>query len=95
MNGSERKLRDIVVDGLAPRLRALGLAREAVDDDLDLFASGVLDSLSLIDLLMSVEQRLGQTLDFESLDFTRLVSLGALVEQLQRLRGAGKVGYAA
>lgn len=94
MNGSEKELRDIVMDGLAPRLRLLGVAREAVDDDLDLFASGVLDSLSLIDLLMGVEQRLGRTLDFESLDFTRLVTLGVLVDQLHRLRDAAKVEHA-
>jgi acyl carrier protein len=95
MNESERELREVVVDGLASRLRLLGVAREAVDDDLDLFASGILDSLSLIDLLMSVEQRLGQTLDFESMDFTRLVTLGVLVEQLHRLLDTAKVGYAA
>lgn len=41
MNVSEKELRDAVMDGLAPRLRILGVAREAVDDDLDLFVSGV------------------------------------------------------
>lgn len=95
MSMDEKELRDLVMDGLAPRLRLLGMAREAVDDDLDLFDSGVLDSLSLIDLLLSVEQRLGHLLDFEALDFTRLVSLGVLVDQLYRLQDTAEVEYAA
>lgn len=85
MSASEKTLRDIVMEGLAPRLRVLGMEPEVVGDDLDLFESGVLDSLSLIDLLMSVEQLLGRTLDFESLDFTHMVTLGVLVDQLNRL----------
>lgn len=87
---NEKELREIIIDELLPRFRMLDMAREDVDDALDLFESGVLDSLSLIDLLMSVELRLGCTLDFASLDFTRLVTMGVLVDQLYGLQNTAK-----
>lgn len=75
-------IREVVVAGLADRARQAGRDPGEITDDTDVLASGLIDSLAFVDLLMAVEERLGVPLALERLDFEAMDSLRALVEQL-------------
>ena len=70
-------------------LRLVGVEIDEVDSNFDLIGSGLLDSVSFVDLLMQVEQALGQPIDLAALDFTQLSTLDGLVEQLYRQQTFG------
>ena len=58
-----------------------------VDEDLDLFATGLLDSLGLLELVSAIEQRFGVAIDFADLDldqFSRISDFAALVTRPTR-----------
>lgn len=46
-------------------------ARE-LDDGIDLFAAGLLDSLGLLEMVSAIEQRFNVTIDFSELDLDQL-----------------------
>lgn len=64
--------------------RQLGIPRP--DADTDLLAGGVLDSLSLLDLLAEVEASLGVAIDLASLELTDLESVNSLADLVERNR---------
>jgi len=70
---------------LAPLLERAGISPSEVDSSFDMFGSGVVDSLELVDLFAKVEQSLGAELSFEDLDFDRLVDLGSSVAEIARI----------
>lgn len=84
------EVRVAVLEALEGRLQAAGLDIDEIDGNFDLFGSGFLDSLGFVDLLMNVEQKLGQSLELDELDFGNLETLDALVEQLQGLTSVGE-----
>jgi len=73
---SPEQVRRHVVAQVAEGLEAHGLDPETVPNDLDLFAAGVVDSFGLLELIVSLEERFGATLDFEELDVDDLTVLG-------------------
>lgn len=52
--------------------------------DADLLASGVLDSLALVELLMQLEQRYGLQISLEKLDFENFRSVAAIASFVAR-----------
>lgn len=62
----------------------LGIPRP--DVDADLLADGVLDSLSLLDLLAEIEATLGVAIDLASLELTDLESVNSLADLVERNR---------
>ncbi|UGS37757.1 acyl carrier protein [Capillimicrobium parvum] len=71
-----RALLEACGDGLA----AVGLTPETAGDDLDLREAGIVDSLGFVELVVTLEERLGIELDLDRLDPERLTVVGALVE---------------
>jgi len=72
---------DAVEAGIREILRETASV-EVPSADFDLLESGVLDSLTFVDLVFQIEQRFGVTLDIETLDLESLrtvASLGAAV----------------
>jgi acyl carrier protein len=64
-------------------LRALLLEHlhvEVPSADTDLFESGALDSLRLVDLLLVIEQRFGRRISIESVEIDNLRSLSRLAQ---------------
>ncbi len=58
-----------------------------VDDDVDLFGAGLLDSLGLLELISAIEQRFDVVLDLSGIDFEQVSRIGdfaALVERSAR-----------
>lgn len=63
---------------------ATELSIEIPEDDTDLLDSGLIDSLTMVDLLAHLENRYGFTVDMDSLDiefFRTLKSIAAYVQQ--------------
>ncbi|MEM7326805.1 MAG: phosphopantetheine-binding protein [Actinomycetota bacterium] len=63
---------------------ALGVPRPEIETDL--LAEGVLDSLSLLDLLAEIESTLGVVIDLAALELTDLESVKTLAELVERNR---------
>jgi acyl carrier protein len=56
----------------------------AFDSETDLFETGLLDSLSLIQFITSIEQRYRIALNFKDISFGNFRSLNSLLQLLQR-----------
>jgi acyl carrier protein len=65
---------------LSEPLENAGLDPRALDDDLDLHASGVIDSLGLIEVIGEIEARFDLEIDFEELDPDQLTVVGPFCE---------------
>lgn len=59
--------------------------------DADLLASGVLDSLALVELLVQLEARYGIQISLERLDFDDFRSVATIAAFVARERGTAKV----
>lgn len=70
------EVRAVVLDELAEPIAGLGVAPEEMPDDFDLLTSGLIDSLGLMELIASVNERLGLDIDYEDLDPEGLTVLG-------------------
>ncbi len=62
--GSE-KIDELIMQRIAKRLQRLGMQDREVTADLDLVRSGLLDSLSFVDLIADLEQASGRQVDLE------------------------------
>jgi acyl carrier protein len=79
-------IRRAVVEALSPRAREIGMAPEDIGGDFDILGSGIVDSLGFVELLLAVEEALGQPVELERLSFGELTSLNGLVEQIHGLQ---------
>lgn len=81
------KERALAADGVMERLRMLFAAQfhaEVTDNDADLLASGLLDSLRLVELLLHIEDEFAVRVPLEAVeldDLRTLRRLAALVER--------------
>jgi acyl carrier protein len=64
-------------------MKDLGL--DVIDDHMDLFDEGVLDSLTFIELLARLEETIGMAIRFESLDLDRFRSVPAIAALMSTL----------
>jgi len=85
-NPSAGEIHRVVIEAVQESLHASGTKTPSnLDGTFGLFTSGNLDSLGFVKLLMSIEQKLGQGLDLQSIDFNNVETLDALVIQLNRV----------
>lgn len=75
---SAQAVRDLIVARYADSLAAVGVAADEVPDELDLRDAGVIDSLGFLELVVTLEDQLGASLDFETLDPDLLTTVGPL-----------------
>jgi len=69
-------------------VRRAAQSAHTVDDDVDLFGAGLLDSLGLLELISAIEQRFDVVLDLSDLDFEQISRIGdfaALVGRSARM----------
>jgi acyl carrier protein len=87
-------IRAMILAAAGPVIADSGSAIEDVPDDLDLRASGMIDSLGFIELVTTIEDELGIELDFEGLDPEQITTLGPLARHVhaQMLAGRGETG---
>lgn len=72
------EFRSLVVSQLSAQLPEQVRAIEALKDDDDLLASGLVDSYALIDLCLALEDQTGATIDIGTLEPEQFGSIGAL-----------------
>jgi acyl carrier protein len=63
---------------------------EISDPELDLLEAGIVDSLAVVGLIAGLEERLGVSVDFDTLELEDLRSLEAISALLARLISAGE-----
>jgi acyl carrier protein len=83
-------LRETVLEALAQPLGGLGIGVDGIEGDFRLFGSGALDSLGLVEVLVSIQEKLGRPLEFDELDFNQLDTIDDLVLQLTALTNGVK-----
>ena len=83
MSVTAREVRSFVLENLSDRLGAVGLTPEEVPDDFDLLGTGVIDSLGILEIVASLEERFGLQVDFEQLDPERLTVIGPFSEYVE------------
>jgi acyl carrier protein len=71
-------VRTKVLDFCGSALAAYGIDPGAAGDDLDLRASGAIDSLGFVELVVALEETFGIELELEDLDPEELTVLGPL-----------------
>lgn len=64
---SEAGARSLVREILARHCERFGVSFENVGDDDDLYASGIIDSYGLVDLLSELESRTGAVIEFQAI----------------------------
>jgi acyl carrier protein len=82
----------LYLGGTFRQLIADRLAMEVASDDTDLLAEGVLDSVTLVQLIMHLEQTFDirvELADLEIDDLRSVRSIAALVEKLRESQHAG------
>ena len=57
---------DVIREQVQSRLKDMGLDSSILDGKMDLLQSGIYDSMSFIDMLTAVEERIGTRLDLEN-----------------------------
>ncbi len=71
-----------ILDFCGSALAAYGIDPGAASDDLDLRASGAIDSLGFVELVVALEETFGIELELEDVDPEKLTVLGPLSEQV-------------
>ena len=94
---SADRARLVILSECAPALLAYGHTPEALPDDFDLRANGIIDSLGFLEVVVALERVLGFELDFEDLDPDDLTVVGPLsryVAEQSHARAAASNGVA-
>lgn len=78
------RIRSVIEAILEPTLKAHGLAGTGLPDELDLRRAGLVDSLGFVQLIASLETRLGRVVDLAELDPEQLTTVGPLARHIAR-----------
>lgn len=82
---NEEAIRRKVLEQVSDRAQLLGLSESELTDPFNLVASGVLDSMSFVELVLTLEDEFGVELAhdsvFEKEDFA---TIGGLIEQFSK-----------
>ena len=85
MDNREEEIRTFILDQLAGRLTRMGMERKEITINFDLVKSGLLDSMSFVDLVVAVEKKYNTEIDFENAfqqpDFTTISGLIQTIEK--------------
>jgi acyl carrier protein len=73
---TENDVRRFLLDHFSATIAANGLSPMDLGGDFDLLATGVVDSLGVIEMISAVEQHFKITVDFEPMDPAELTMLG-------------------
>lgn len=73
---SAADVRGFLAERLGDRLRAAGLDPGALPEDTDLLASGIVDSLGVLELMTTVSDRFGLDDDWDDYDPDDILVLG-------------------
>ena len=75
---SPEDVKVLILSCLQSSMSSLGLAPEALSDDFDMRAEGIVDSLGFVRLIIELEARLGFDINLADLDPEHLTIVGPL-----------------
>jgi acyl carrier protein len=79
MKTKEEKIYDYIICQLTDKMNRTGLSEKDLSSDFNLTKSGLLDSLSFVNLVVQIEKKYGIEIDFEKAfqnpDFTNISGL--------------------
>ena len=78
---TRQKVRDFITVYLQHIAAERGTSIGLIDDAFDLVASGIIDSMSFVDLIASLEREFGVQLDLSDIDVDEL-TVGGLIRQI-------------
>ena len=84
------EISDFILDLIGEKLAIFYISRGEVDDDFDLVKSGLLDSMSFIDLLAEIEEKFKLEINYEqAVDNEAFTSFGGLIKLIMDTKNAG------
>ncbi len=81
---SAQEVRTFILTRLQHSMLEAGFDPAEVGDDFDLLTSGVTDSIGIVELLASIEEHVGLSLDFSDMDPENLTVVGRLAEHVEK-----------
>lgn len=87
MNSIEENIREFVCARLSEYADRMNIPIGKINDNFNLFESGVLDSLGFVELMSSVEDKFDIEFDFEELDPSTFATLSGFINCALRKRG--------
>jgi acyl carrier protein len=85
MNNQKEDIKSFILSQLKDKLLRLGIGVDEISEDFDLVKSGMLDSMSFVDLVVSIEQHYGIEVDFEKAFLQpSFTSLSGLAETISK-----------
>ena len=80
MQKGEREVKEYVLSVLRERYQRLGFKEKYLITDFDIVKSGILDSLSFIELIVTIEEHYSIRIDLEDRDPSSFTKLSGLVK---------------
>jgi len=77
---TETELRHFLMEQLLPRLQKLRLEPSALQDDCDLYATGIVDSLGFVMLIQATEKKFGVSIILDDVDPDAVFTIGSLLK---------------
>lgn len=74
-----------VYERITAILKNRGVDTENIDKDADFIASGIMDSMAFVNMLLEIENELGIEIDFADMDMDKIGSLNALAAYAESL----------
>jgi acyl carrier protein len=83
---STKEVKEFIVLYLSKKIESSGRTLDCdPPDDFDLLREGIIDSLSMFDLTIELEQHFGQNIDFEGLDPEEMTILEPLCQYVAKM----------
>lgn len=76
----------IIIATIQQRAKSIGFPVEDITPKLDLIKSGLYDSMSFIDLIVSLEEVCGVVIDLENISPKEISTVQSLVNTIQKLK---------
>ena len=83
---SEKEIRSIILQFLESRAQRLGIKEKFLLSDFELLKSGLLDSMSFLDLIAALEEQFKIQIDFEDKSPSQFSTLAGLVKLVQEAK---------
>ena len=77
----DKEISEFIIFKLKEKLEQFGIAKSEIKNDFDLVQSGLLDSMSFVDLVTEMEKYFNIEIDFEeAFDESKLTKINGLIE---------------
>jgi len=78
VNTNKKKIKQLIVKYLQPQLNYYQIDQSSINDETDLYRLGLIDSLSLIELIRYLEKELDIEINIAEAELTDLITVNGL-----------------